>query len=142
MVCIQQCSVILLKLSKASYHYYKTLALQHIQQHKYLSFSINSHHSLRSLLQLESIYMYHEVSNSPLGNFSQYYAHVSTRSKLWIQQRAFPADTSTDSPVRSACGAAQAWKRAVSHTQSDNKSQQDLLRDSFSLVQFMHCIPS
>lgn len=56
----------------------------------YLSlYFVNSYHSLRSLLQLGSIY--HEVSNSPLGNFSQYYADVSTRSKLWIQQCGFPA---------------------------------------------------
>lgn len=69
-ICIQQCSEILLKLLKALYHYYETLALQHTQQCKYITSSIlcKQLHSQRSLLQPGSIY--HEISSSPLGNFS------------------------------------------------------------------------
>lgn len=39
-ICIQQCSEILLKLLKALYHHYETLALQHTQQCKHITSSI------------------------------------------------------------------------------------------------------
>lgn len=61
---IQQCSHILLELLKAFHHYYETLAIQHTQQCKYVTFS--SYHSLKSLLQPVSTIM--KSLKSPPGN--------------------------------------------------------------------------
>lgn len=133
--CIQQCSEILLKLLKASSRYYETHALWHPQQCKYITFFI-----FCKQLPLSKV-------SSPASKYLSWNIQLSSWKLHSVIPLLLPVQSCGSNNVDfQPHGTPQltllyhtlplllpqpAWKHAVSHAWSDNKSQQDLLKDSF-----------